>query len=203
VHLAITREKKPLHVLRLLQDQASNWPPDTEWSPLLHRLISAGHSLPVNLLPCGSLVARTLVIAFYRGLGTTPRAATATMQRRDLAIARELIAAGASPGEAPAYARETSGLDGRTTPAGGCARSTRPSRSRSRAVAGQGDRHTTGGDAVWWHQPSKHRDPRTTCAPACRTHGVRQGRVLTQRQALMARPCEQGTGNWQQPRGRC
>jgi hypothetical protein len=38
------------------------------------------------------------------------------MQRRDLAIAHQLVAAGATPCEAEAYARETSGLDGRLAP---------------------------------------------------------------------------------------
>ena len=54
--------------------------------------------------------------AFYYGLGAAPSTATLAMQRRDLAIARELAAAGATPREAEAYARETSGLDGRLAP---------------------------------------------------------------------------------------
>jgi hypothetical protein len=60
--------------------------------------------------------ARTLVAAFYRGLGTSPSAATIAMQRRDLAIARQLVHAGATPHEAETYAREMSGLEGRLAP---------------------------------------------------------------------------------------
>src|SRR5207244_8867381 len=42
--------------------------------------------------------------------------ATAAIQRRDVAIARQLVAVGATPDEAEAYARETSGLEGRLAP---------------------------------------------------------------------------------------
>jgi hypothetical protein len=49
-------------------------------------------------------------------LNAEPEAATAAMQRRDLAIARQLIAAGATPSEAEAYARQTAGLAGRLAP---------------------------------------------------------------------------------------
>ena len=54
--------------------------------------------------------------AFYRGLGAAPSTATLAMQRRDLAIARQLVAAGATPREAEAYARETSSMEGRLAP---------------------------------------------------------------------------------------
>jgi hypothetical protein len=55
-------------------------------------------------------------VAFYRGLGAAPDAATAAIRRRDVAIARELVAAGATPTEAEAYARETSAAPGRLAP---------------------------------------------------------------------------------------
>jgi hypothetical protein len=64
----------------------------------------------------GDEPARALVAAFYRGLATTPQVATLAIQRRDLAIARQLVAAGATPAEAAAYAVETSGVDGRLAP---------------------------------------------------------------------------------------
>ena len=54
--------------------------------------------------------------AFYRGLGAAPSIATDAMQRRDLAIARQLVAAGTTPCEAEAYARETSGVESRLAP---------------------------------------------------------------------------------------
>jgi hypothetical protein len=60
--------------------------------------------------------ARALVDAFYCGLGAALSTATLAMQRRDLVIARQLVAAGATPREAEAYARETSGMEGRLAP---------------------------------------------------------------------------------------
>ena len=54
--------------------------------------------------------------AFYRGLGASQEAATPTMRRRDLAIARQLVAVGATPGEAEAYAREVALRPGRVAP---------------------------------------------------------------------------------------
>ena len=64
---------------------------------------SAGAPAP----PEAEVAARALVVAFYRGLGAEPGAVTAAIRRRDLAIARQLAAAGATPEEAEAYARET------------------------------------------------------------------------------------------------
>ena len=60
--------------------------------------------------------AQQLVAAFYRGLGADPHAATITIRRRDLAIARQLAEAGATPDEAEAYAREVATLPGRLAP---------------------------------------------------------------------------------------
>ena len=60
--------------------------------------------------------ARDLVVAFYRGLGADSTALTVTMRRRDLAIARQMVDAGASAAEAESYARETSQLAGRIAP---------------------------------------------------------------------------------------
>jgi hypothetical protein len=51
--------------------------------------------------------ADSLVMAFYAGLGSHPAAVTLALQRRDVAIARQLVAAGATPKEAEAWARET------------------------------------------------------------------------------------------------
>jgi hypothetical protein len=56
------------------------------------------------------------VVAFYRGLGVSEAVATPTIRRRDLAIARQLVAVGASPGEAERYAREASATPGRLGP---------------------------------------------------------------------------------------
>lgn len=67
--------------------------------------------------PPGSDVdAGLLVAAFYRGLGADPHAATTAIQRRDLAIARQLAQAGATPEEAETYARETAAVAGRRAP---------------------------------------------------------------------------------------
>jgi hypothetical protein len=61
-------------------------------------------------------VARTLAETFYRGLGGEVTAVTAAIRRRDLVIARELVAAGATPSEAEAYAVETGAVSGRIAP---------------------------------------------------------------------------------------
>jgi hypothetical protein len=57
-----------------------------------------------------------LVESFYAGLGADTQAVTAAIRRRDLAIARQLVAAGATPDEAQDYARETSAVPGRLAP---------------------------------------------------------------------------------------
>jgi hypothetical protein len=56
------------------------------------------------------------VRALYRGLGADSTALTMTMRRRDLAIARQLVDAGASAAEAESYARETCQMAGRIAP---------------------------------------------------------------------------------------
>jgi hypothetical protein len=60
--------------------------------------------------------ARVLVEAFYRGLGAGDDAVTVAIRRRDAAIARQLVTAGATPAEAEAYARDTSAASGRIAP---------------------------------------------------------------------------------------
>ncbi len=60
--------------------------------------------------------ARKLAEAFYRGLGGESMAVTAAIRRRDLVIASDLVAAGATPSEAEAYAVETSAASGRIAP---------------------------------------------------------------------------------------
>ena len=57
-----------------------------------------------------------LVEAFYRGLGSEAAAVTAPLRRRDLAIARDLVAVGATPLEAEGYAREMCGKSMRIAP---------------------------------------------------------------------------------------
>jgi hypothetical protein len=60
--------------------------------------------------------ARALVAAFYGGLGADAGSLTTTMRRRDMAIARQLVLAGATPEEAEQYARETSQTGSRIAP---------------------------------------------------------------------------------------
>jgi len=60
--------------------------------------------------------AAALVEALYRGLGTDPGALTPAIRRRELSIARQLVATSATPGEAEAYARETRATPGRIAP---------------------------------------------------------------------------------------
>ncbi len=57
--------------------------------------------------------ARVLVEAFYRGLGASLESLTPPLRRRELAIGQQLVVVGATPAEAEAYARESSGLSGR------------------------------------------------------------------------------------------
>jgi len=59
---------------------------------------------------------RLLAEAFYRGLGADAAAVTLPLRRRDLAIARDLVALGATPLEAEAFAREMSGKCMRIAP---------------------------------------------------------------------------------------
>ncbi|MGI9147068.1 MAG: hypothetical protein ACR2IK_11025 [Chloroflexota bacterium] len=61
-------------------------------------------------------VARLLVEAFYRGLGSDVAAVTLPLRNRDLAIARDLVAVGATPVEAERYAREMCGKSMRIAP---------------------------------------------------------------------------------------
>ena len=54
--------------------------------------------------------------AFYRGLGADAADVTLPLRRRDLAIARDLVAVGATPLEAEAFARDMSGKSMRIAP---------------------------------------------------------------------------------------
>jgi hypothetical protein len=60
--------------------------------------------------------AQQLAGAFYRGLGAETDAVTAAIRRRDIVIARQLLAAGATAAEAEAYARDACGASGRIAP---------------------------------------------------------------------------------------
>jgi hypothetical protein len=60
--------------------------------------------------------ALALVDAFYRGLGAGPALTTRSIQRRDLAIARQLVVVGATAEEAEAYARDMISKGGRMAP---------------------------------------------------------------------------------------
>jgi len=57
-----------------------------------------------------------LAEAFYRGLGGQVTAVTVAIRRRDLVIASALVAVGATPLEAEAYALETRAISGRIAP---------------------------------------------------------------------------------------
>jgi len=58
-------------------------------------------------------VARALAAALYRGLGADLEQLTPALRRRELAIARQLVAVGATAREAEAYAREAGAQAGR------------------------------------------------------------------------------------------
>ena len=57
-----------------------------------------------------------LVEALYRGLGVDPDELTQSMHARELTIADQLVAAGATPEEAEAYARDVGAADNRLAP---------------------------------------------------------------------------------------
>ena len=73
---------------------------------------------PSTRCTTGGIDAATaaLIAAFCRGLEADPSAATAAIHRRDLAIARQLVAAGATADEAELYAREMAAVAGRLAP---------------------------------------------------------------------------------------
>ena len=54
--------------------------------------------------------------AFYRGLGADAADVTLPLRRRDLAIARDLVAVGATHLEAEAFARDMNGKSMRIAP---------------------------------------------------------------------------------------
>lgn len=85
--------------------------PDDSFQPALPRTSAVGLPAPEQCGPGEELLA-----AFYRGLGTGPAALTPTIRRRELAIAAQLVAVGAAPSEAEAYAREMSARAGRIAP---------------------------------------------------------------------------------------
>ncbi|MDQ6674821.1 MAG: helix-turn-helix domain-containing protein [Chloroflexota bacterium] len=60
--------------------------------------------------------AQLLASGFYRGLGSNVAGVTEAIRRRDMAIASQLVEAGATPAEGEAYARETSAAAGRIAP---------------------------------------------------------------------------------------
>jgi hypothetical protein len=60
--------------------------------------------------------ARAVVEAFYAALGGSAEGVTLAIRRRDHAIARQLVAAGATPVEPQAYAREMAAAPGRIAP---------------------------------------------------------------------------------------
>ena len=60
--------------------------------------------------------AAELATAFYAALGVGLDAVTPAIRRRDLVIARDLLAAGATADEAAAYVHETAAAHGRIAP---------------------------------------------------------------------------------------
>ena len=93
------------------QDGAVVRKPDDTFQPALPgtaavALPPAGHDDP----------AERLLVAFYRGLDSDIASLTSRQRQAKLKLARELVAAGATPGQAEAYARETNADRRRTAP---------------------------------------------------------------------------------------
>jgi hypothetical protein len=78
-----------------------------------HEAVSTG---PPDTSDQSEAAAFMLVDAFYRGLGAAPAATTTSIRRRDLVIARQLVAVGATAEEAEAYARDMISKGGRMAP---------------------------------------------------------------------------------------
>jgi hypothetical protein len=81
--------------------------PDDSFQPALPQ--TAAVALPVP----GRNSGEELLDAFYRGLGSDIGGLTQTVRRRELKIACDLVAVGATPAEAEAYAREANAIPGR------------------------------------------------------------------------------------------
>jgi hypothetical protein len=73
-------------------------------------------SAPPAASTTGDASAQALMAGFYRGLGMPVDAATPAIRRRELVIAHQLVAAGATPAEAESYAREARAAAGRIAP---------------------------------------------------------------------------------------
>jgi hypothetical protein len=76
--------------------------------------LSSTESLSGN--PSREDTAQVLVEAFYRGIGADASVVTLSMRKRDLAIARQLVAVGASPSDAETYAGEMIAISTRVAP---------------------------------------------------------------------------------------
>ena len=72
--------------------------------------------MPIPASTGSDAAAAALVTAFYRGLGVPLDAATPTIRRRELAIAHQLVEAGATAAEVEAYARDMRAIPGRIAP---------------------------------------------------------------------------------------
>jgi hypothetical protein len=85
--------------------------PDDSFQPALPG--TAAVALP---LPDRVDSAEQLLVAFYRGLDSDIASLTRRQRQAKLQLARELVAAGATPAQAEAYARETNADHRRTAP---------------------------------------------------------------------------------------
>lgn len=81
---------------------------------------------PARAVPLPRLLTRVpgdpadeFVVAFYRGLGQDVSTLTRPLLRREQVVARDLIAAGATPSEAEAFARDVAADDRRRAPVDG------------------------------------------------------------------------------------
>ena len=67
-------------------------------------------------VPSPRPAALELAVGLYRGLGSDLQALTGPVRRRELGIAAQLLAVGATPAEAEAYARDMAALGNRLAP---------------------------------------------------------------------------------------
>jgi hypothetical protein len=115
--------------------------------------------------------ALALIDALCRGLGSDAASLTQPLLRRELAIARDLVAAGATADEAEAFARDVGADSGRKAPIDGLRTFERErlgwlARRRGRTLAERRVVDRTGQPPSWQVQPVERRLPLIGDAPA-------------------------------------
>jgi len=105
--------REPSSTVTPLPPSSSTAPPELQQGGPIESTETACPSPPAPGSVHDDTAARVLTEALYRGLDTDLQQLTPALRRRELAIARQLVDVGATPGEAEAYAREARSHAGR------------------------------------------------------------------------------------------